>query len=199
MRTRRNPDQAKTYILDVAEARFQRYGREGLTLKDIAKDAGITHSNILHHFGSRDGLHQALVARLISRLVEDIITRLAEDAPTPEGAPSPILALLYDTLVKGGHAKLLVWQLAESKGPEIDGLSDTLSPIFEALKDRLVAHAERQNRPISSEEAAHFIQLAATAAVGDAVIGPTIRTALNTGGDVQSDYLKWFTDLLLKG
>ncbi|MDO9127858.1 MAG: helix-turn-helix domain-containing protein, partial [Parvibaculum sp.] len=62
-RVRRTAEEARRLILDAAEERLAKQGPEGLRLQDIARDVGISHPAILHHFESREGLVRALIAR----------------------------------------------------------------------------------------------------------------------------------------
>ncbi|MEE8374993.1 MAG: TetR/AcrR family transcriptional regulator [Acidimicrobiia bacterium] len=46
-------------IRDVAIERFPKDGFVGTTVRAIAKDAGVSPALVLHHFGSKEGLHRA--------------------------------------------------------------------------------------------------------------------------------------------
>ena len=59
-RLRRTPEEARRLILETAQSLIASTGPERLRLQDIAAGAGISHSLILHHFGSREGLVRAL-------------------------------------------------------------------------------------------------------------------------------------------
>lgn len=67
-RIRRSAEEAKTLILNAAEQRLKEHGPEGLRLQDVARDAGVSHSLILHHFGNRAGFEQELANRLSQRI-----------------------------------------------------------------------------------------------------------------------------------
>ncbi|MBV1885644.1 MAG: TetR family transcriptional regulator, partial [Parvibaculaceae bacterium] len=49
-RIRRTAEEARRLILDAAEKRLAEQGPEGIRLQDIAKDIGVSHPAILHHF-----------------------------------------------------------------------------------------------------------------------------------------------------
>src|SRR6202046_1147125 len=67
-RRRRNTADTRPAILEAAEHRLLAGGPEAIRLQEIAADAGISHPAILHHFGSREGLVEAMVLRGIARL-----------------------------------------------------------------------------------------------------------------------------------
>src|SRR2546421_10348142 len=67
-RSRRTAEEARRLILEAAEKRLIAGGPEALRLQDLARDVGISHPLILHHFGSREGLIGALIARRLEGL-----------------------------------------------------------------------------------------------------------------------------------
>src|ERR1700730_12948685 len=67
-RRRRSSAETRTAILEAAERRLLGGGPEAIRLQEIAADAGISHPAILHHFGSREGLVEAMVPRGIGKL-----------------------------------------------------------------------------------------------------------------------------------
>ena len=74
-RTRRRGEDAKRAILDAADALLTAGGIEEVQLKPIATAAGITHSGVLHHFGSREGLLEALFKRQSTQMRGEILGR----------------------------------------------------------------------------------------------------------------------------
>lgn len=50
-------------ILDGADALLLRNGARGLTIDAVAAEVGLSKGGVLHHYGSKDALVAALVAR----------------------------------------------------------------------------------------------------------------------------------------
>ena len=50
---------ARARIRDAALRLFAERGLDGTTIRDIAKEAGVSGGLIRHHFGSKDGLRSA--------------------------------------------------------------------------------------------------------------------------------------------
>ena len=73
-------------LLDAAERSLDRQGVPGLSLRAIARDAGVTHSAAYHHFADRASLLRAVAGRGFDRL------RDALDAATA-GAEAPLAFL----------------------------------------------------------------------------------------------------------
>ena len=75
-RVRRTPEDARALILDAAQKTMGAEGPAALRLQDVAKEAGVSHPTILHHFGSREGLVKALNHRSLEALRNGVIARL---------------------------------------------------------------------------------------------------------------------------
>jgi AcrR family transcriptional regulator len=54
---------AQERILDAAEAAFSEHGFGGVGMKAIAQSAGVAQGLIHYHFGTKDGLYAAVIAR----------------------------------------------------------------------------------------------------------------------------------------
>jgi AcrR family transcriptional regulator len=58
------PPDARTRVLDAAEAIVQARGVAGLTLEAAARDAGVSKGGLLYHFASKEALLDAMLRRL---------------------------------------------------------------------------------------------------------------------------------------
>ncbi|MBT6176313.1 MAG: TetR/AcrR family transcriptional regulator, partial [Deltaproteobacteria bacterium] len=84
-RIRRKPEEARNTILDASENLLLEQGLAGLKLAKVAQVVGISHPGVLHHFGSADGLLEAVHQRISLKLRTDIITSLEDpEAKTVE-------------------------------------------------------------------------------------------------------------------
>ncbi len=77
-RKRRTPEEARAAILDAAEAIVQDVGPAGLRIAAVAKAAKMAHPNVLHHFGSREGLLNALTTRTLKRAADRVVRVVGE-------------------------------------------------------------------------------------------------------------------------
>jgi AcrR family transcriptional regulator len=76
MNPRRKP--TSQLLLDVAELRFGELGYEETTLRDIVDLAGVNLSAVKYHYGSKDGLLRAVVARAMAPVNAERDRRLTE-------------------------------------------------------------------------------------------------------------------------
>lgn len=88
MGDRRNPERTRQALLDAALAEFSEKGRSGARTSSIAARAGVNKQLISHHFGGKDGLYRALVARWLDEEADydnpelplaDLAARYAEE------------------------------------------------------------------------------------------------------------------------
>jgi TetR/AcrR family transcriptional regulator len=84
----RNPERTRQALLDAALAEFSERGRAGARTSSIAARAGVNKQLISHHFGGKDGLYRALVARWLDEEADydepdlplaDLAARYAEE------------------------------------------------------------------------------------------------------------------------
>jgi TetR/AcrR family transcriptional regulator, repressor for neighboring sulfatase len=142
-RVRRTPSEARRRILETAEARLAEGGPEAVRVQRIAADLGITDAAIYHHFGSREGLLDALArfgARRLREGIEEILSGWdAEELPI-----SALVDAIVDTFERRRYAKLILW-LADA-GIAADRGSGMFDVVVRAFERRSAAGATRPRR-----------------------------------------------------
>ena len=76
----------KTALLDAAERLFAENGIAGTSLRAVTREAGANLASVSYHFGSREGLIQAVFARRLrplNRARLELLERCAGDRPEP--------------------------------------------------------------------------------------------------------------------
>jgi TetR/AcrR family transcriptional regulator, repressor for neighboring sulfatase len=71
-RVRRSPEEAKAIILDGADRVFAKHLPDVVGLKDVAREAGVSHALITHYFGTYDALVEAALERRFHRLRDEV-------------------------------------------------------------------------------------------------------------------------------
>ena len=153
------------------------YGISGLNIVDVARDAGMSHATLIHHFGNTNDMRRALVHHMTDRLLRDVINALRSETDFDTRA---ITRDLFSALSRGGHAKLLAWlavsddDLSTSAAPtaEVEGLFQELIPV---LASRL------PDQPGSERMAKRLVFLVATAAIGYGISGLALSAAAGYG------------------
>lgn len=68
----------KTKILDAAEKLIIELGQEKASLRKITEEAGVNVAAINYHFGSKNNMISALIARLLNPLVDELLHGLEQ-------------------------------------------------------------------------------------------------------------------------
>lgn len=120
MRSMPDDRTARAVIRDEALRLFAEHGPEAVTVRQIAAAAGVSPGLILHHFGSKQGLHEAVdqyVLGLFDVMLAEMTGERAGDLYDPAAsgsvaeaivahlpAESPVPAYLRRLLLAGGDA-----------------------------------------------------------------------------------------------
>ncbi len=192
-RTRRNAEDARRSILDAAERRLFELGPDGIRLQQIATDVGISHPAVLHHFGSREGLVEAVVSRAFNSLEADLIRSIAEAQPAGDSAIFDAIEQTFSVLVVKGHGRVLSWLLLS--GHALDTRTSKLRALAELVhQKRLLA---KPGACIDFEDSMFRVMLVTLSILGESVAGPTLRTSVGIGDDETAvRFRRWLAALL---
>jgi AcrR family transcriptional regulator len=189
-RVRRTPEEARRLILEAAQASMVSKGPAGIRLQDVARAAGVSHSNVLHHFGSRAGLIEALNQRTLDDLKTVLFAVMNAAHSSAEDIIEPAFAAYRD-----GLAQRTLWVL---QAPARRGGRNLLA--FEEIVAAL--HARRLNaaspdRRIDKAQTRAIVHLTTIAAFGDALIGARLRGGSGANEPAaRQRFVKWFAALL---
>ena len=137
-RRRLTGEEARTRIMDAALAHLRTEGVHAVTLAGLAKELGVSHQAILHHFGSRDGLIAAVVRRAIDRFESELAGALRV-LEGPLAGSRVLLARAFEVMADEGHGRLLAMLALSDENH--DAAAESSTPIAMVAK---MAHALRQ-------------------------------------------------------
>ena len=171
-RTRLSPEASRAAALEAARALLLEAGPQAMTLKAVAARIGRTHANLLHHFGSADGLQQALIASMGAQVVATI--RGAVPRAFAAEDPSEVVDLVFDAFDRDGGAALAGWMI-------LSGKPDALAPVMTAIHDLVAELDAEQARDGGSfpDDTLHLVLMA----LGDALLGAPLARALGLPRD----------------
>lgn len=175
-------------------------GPEGIRLQDIARDCGISHPAILHHFESREGLVRALIARTSEQLRATLLSTL-ETADAEEERPDAdqLIAKVFEALSDKGTARLLSWMLLTGRAIEIQSSQNLINEIAAELHRRRLDGAKKRGEPTpESEDTMFMAMLTTSAAFGDAIIGPFLAAAAGLDNEGVQRFRHWLAKLLFE-
>jgi AcrR family transcriptional regulator len=170
-RVRRTPEEARTLALASARRLLLVDGPDAITLQAVAADLGMTHTNLIHHFGSAAGLQSELMRQMMSELtatIESAVMRLRAG----KGEMRDFVDIVFDAFDRGGAGRLAAWLI-------LSGESGRLAPVGEVVRD-YIDSVERGADVGADARGVHERVTSATlfvtmAALGDAIIGNQMR------------------------
>jgi len=199
-RTRRSAEQARRAILEAAEKRLREGGPEAVRLQDVARDLGVSHPAILHHFGSREGLMRALAEHVVARLETELLAGLR--AAASETTVLELLEGVFESLGEAGQARLLAWRALTGDEPPRDRRARALlGALADLVHERRSELARGLGRPAPPREDSEFVVwLAAAATLGDGVAGPVFDRSFGRGAEAPETrrrFRAWLAKLLV--
>jgi TetR/AcrR family transcriptional regulator, repressor for neighboring sulfatase len=170
-RVRRTPEEARTLALASARRLLLVDGPDAITLQAVANDLGMSHTNLIHHFGSAAGLQSELMRQMMSELtttIESAVMRLRAG----KGEMKDFVDIVFDAFDRGGAGRLAAWLV-------LSGESGRLAPVGEVVRD-YIDSVERGADVGVDPDRVHERVTSATlfvtvAALGDSIIGNQMR------------------------
>ncbi len=181
-RQRRSAAEARAAILDAAEHQLVAAGPAALRLQQVAEEVGVSHTTVLHHFGSREGLLEAVVDRAIAALHADLVDAIGR-APEQPGQLTDMLERVATVLGDGGHGRAIVWLALSNLAPE---------PADMRLRHMAeLAHGIRRQRRGAGrvppfEDTLFLMMMAFFTLLAQSVAGPTLMRAAGLSSDTRT-------------
>lgn len=183
-RRRLDPEARRADILDAAERRLVLVGPSGIRLQEVAADAGVSHPTVLHHFGSREALVQAVVARAIDAINAEIVRAIAA-FQGEEAEVEQIIGGCVAGLLTNGRGRIILWLSLE--GQEVTGQEFGLSRVVDALHAQRLAQLGPMDAPPPREDTAHLVVTLALALTASVVMGPALLENAGLGRGAAAD------------
>jgi TetR/AcrR family transcriptional regulator, repressor for neighboring sulfatase len=171
-RQRRQPDEVRTAALESARKLLLEEGPDAITLKNVARDLEMTHTNLIHHFGSAGELQSALMREMVRTLTDTMEAAVARFR-SGEGDVGEFVDIVFDAFDKGGAGRLAAWLM-------VSGNAKLFAPVGQVVRE-YIAHVEEGAQVNPAEAAARHARFTATTlfvvttAFGDAIIGDVLR------------------------
>jgi AcrR family transcriptional regulator len=164
---------AREAILAAAESLLINDGPDGLRLTEVATKAGVSHPNVLYHFGSVAELQAQLAQRVAVRLADEVASVFKSDGGFPITVDN-VVSAVFEVFDERGFARLLAWLVLAQISPGFDALGAKLELLRTAIAMhpalRGEEHAERRKRLVPA------IELVIVSAVGYGLVGKTVES-----------------------
>lgn len=167
-RRRRSPEEAKELLLDAAERLFSERGPDAVGLRDVGREAGVSHGLITHYFKTYEGLVEAVFNRRTARTAGTVVTRFVEMGSKPSS--EALIDLMLGIVSEPIHLRLVAWAMLTGRAMQPDfvaGRQQGLRPIAEAIYAAASGEAERSGmRAPTRDDVDYALLLAIGAAYG---------------------------------
>ena len=148
-RVRRSPEEARSVILDAAERVFADHLPDTVGLKEIGREAGVSHALVTHYFGTYSGLVEAALERRFQKLRESLVMELFVDLD-PNASARELLAVYRAAIAR--HAsdpitvRLATWAMMSGRSSQEDFFTHRVQGL------RLLTDALAQRTNVAREE-----------------------------------------------
>ena len=173
-RARLNNVEMRKVALEAACAILTEEGPRAVTLTAVAKRIHRTHANVLHHFGSAEGMRRAMAETMAARVVETIAVSVRRSRETESGART-IVDLVFDIFDREGLSSLMSWMT-------LSGDHAALAPIMESLHDLIEQLGDHRGASVR-----HITQVLVMGALADGLLGGPIAGALDLPRDAMRE------------
>lgn len=179
VKKRLSSKESRAAALAAARTLLIKEGPQGVTLKAVGARIGRTHANLLHHFGSADGLQRALAEHLAATVCATIADAVRATR-AGEGTPREVVDLAFDAFGREGGGALATWMM-------LSGNEDALDPIVDTI-GRLVDELHPQERDPTHARTMHEATLTLVLmALGDALLGERLSQSLEVARGTMRD------------
>lgn len=194
-RRRLDAEAARQLILDVTEKRLVKVGPAGIRLQEVAADAGVSHSTVLHHFGSRELLVKAVTARALRAMDANLIEAMHGSTGDADQLEA-MLENLAEALQRTGYARVMMWLALE--GHHFDAQDVPLDAVVEAAHAMRLARKKHTTRP-SRDDTARIVVLVTIAISCGSVLTPSLLDNAGLASDAvgQARFRSWLTRLII--
>lgn len=148
-------------------------GPAAVTVANVGKRIGMSHTNVIHHFGSAGELRGALMESMVRDLtiaLDDVVANVRSDTT----APAKLIDQVFDAFANGGAGQLAAWIALSGETQHLEPVRVAVRALVDAIGERIPGHESRVRAAVL---------LLAMCAFGDAVIGPHIRPMLDEPDD----------------
>jgi len=188
-RRKRTGDEVREEGLIAARRLLLDGGPAAVTLANVGQEIGMSHANVLHHFGSAAGLQSALMGSMVRDLttaLDNVVELLKTDA----AAPRTVADRVFDAFDKGGAGQLAAWIV-------LSGDVEHLAPVRDAVRGLVDAIVGQSTDDAAPDRVRAAVLMMAVTAFGDAVIGPPVRGMLDQKDDAMRDLIARILPLFL--
>jgi TetR/AcrR family transcriptional regulator, repressor for neighboring sulfatase len=163
---RRKAEAVRRDALEIGRRLLIEGGPNAITLKAIGAELGMSHANLIHHFGSADLFR----ARLRDSMVQDLtrtVTNLVAQHANGEADAATIVDKVFAAYRSGGIGMLMAWLALKDDAHATDELVQVIGELVTALQSLIEG-------PEPAARAREMVSLVTLLAFADSLIGKSL-------------------------
>lgn len=149
-------NEARTRLVDAAEACFDRYGVLKTTVEDVATEAQVSRATVYRYFAGRDDLILAVLLREAGRFLGRLNGKVRNQTSLAEALVEGVL-FTVDSVRKDPHLALLFTPEAAGLTSRIAGASDALFSTTADFLRPLLDNNDQLRAGVNVEEASEWL------------------------------------------
>jgi TetR/AcrR family transcriptional regulator, repressor for neighboring sulfatase len=111
-RRRRSPEEARRVILEAAQRLLGAHGPDAIGLKEVAREAGVSHALVSHYFGTYDALVEAALQQHMATTRLEMLRRIADVA---HAGPAEWVDACFEQLAHPLSGRLVAWAILSGR------------------------------------------------------------------------------------
>jgi TetR/AcrR family transcriptional regulator, repressor for neighboring sulfatase len=176
---RRKPDAVRRDALEIGRRLLIEGGPSAITLKAIGTELGMSHANLIHHFGSAEVFQAQLRDLMVQDLTRTVTGLLAQHAHENVDVAT-IVDKVFAAYRSGGIGVLMAWSVLTGNAHETDELAQVIGELVAALESLIEG-------PESAARAREMVSLVTLLAFAESLIGTSLAKVVGMPPDaVQS-------------
>jgi AcrR family transcriptional regulator len=187
---RRKPDAVREEALATGRRLLAQRGPGAITLKAIGAEMGMSHANLIHHFGSAEAFQEQLKSTLVQELTQTV-TGLVHRYRAGQVRIADIVDTVFAAYSSGGIGTLVAWSAMTSTGREDHGLNQAILELVTVLEGGMAG-------PQALSRARAAVCLVTYLALGNSLIGGSLAKTMGSDKSVMRDLTVWVLEQLHK-
>ena len=172
---RRKPTDVRQAALAVGRRLLTEGGPGALTLKAVAAELGMSHPNLIHHFGSADAFQIELKRTMVEDLTRTVTSLLRRQGDGPADTAT-IVDTVFSAYGEGGISTMLAWSaLARNDGNE--------EAVVRAVGELVAVLTPMMPGPDAGGDAGRLVRIVTLLAFADSLIGRGLADAVGGAPD----------------
>jgi AcrR family transcriptional regulator len=185
---RRKPDAVREEALATGRRLLAQGGPGAITLKAIGAEMGMSHANLIHHFGSAEAFQDQLKSALVQELTQNA-TALVHRYRAGQVRIADIVDTVFAAYSSGGIGTLVAWSAMTKTGHEDHGLNQAILELVTVLEGIMAG-------PQASSRARAAVSLVTFLALGESLIGDSLAKTMGSDKNEMRDLTVWILEQL---